>query len=228
MTENIYITDAGSGHYTLEMDGSQLMSMIPDGKMSDNGEMRDIDTTIVFKHLLVKMKDSIEKLSPDRQQRMKAMENFTMNIRMKAAQKQMMFTMASDFKNLDELGNMMRSVEDAQKQGLKGVGPEKAEKVGSGFGANAAFVYKFDGKEFSRKVTAPKDVVAVNSDSLQMYNMIYESLRYIVKYHFPKPVKKVSDPKALYSDDRKMVSVEYPMGEYVKNPELSNLEVDFE
>lgn len=228
MTENIRITDTGAGHYSVEMDGSQMMAMIPEDKMSEGGEVKDIDSTIIFKDVLVAMKDSIAKLSPEEQQRMKQLEDFTMNIKMKMAEKKMMFTMASDFKDMTQLSDMMKSMEDAQKQGMKGIGPDKADKLGGGFGAKADIAYKFDGKKFSRKVSVPKDAVAATPDSLKMYDMIYESSRYIVKYHFPKRVKKVSEKNALYSEDRKVVTIEYPMGDYVKNPQLSNIEVEFE
>ena len=57
--------------------------------------------------------------------------------------------------------------------------------------------------------------------------MIFASSNYIVKYHFAKPVKKVSNTSALFSEDRKTVTLHYPFSEYMENPEKLNLEVEF-
>jgi hypothetical protein len=49
----------------------------------------------------------------------------------------------------------------------------------------------------------------------------------IIKYHFAKPVKKVSNSSALFSENRKTVTLQYPFAEYMGNPEKLNLEVEF-
>ena len=61
----------------------------------------------------------------------------------------------------------------------------------------------------------------------EMNKMIFASSNYIVKYHFAKPVKKVSNTSALFSEDRKTVTLHYPFSEYMENPEKLNLEVEF-
>ena len=58
--------------------------------------------------------------------------------------------------------------------------------------------------------------------------MIYESSKYVIKYHFPKPVKKVSNKTALFSEDRKTITIEYSFNEYMDNPDKLNFEVEFE
>jgi len=67
-----------------------------------------------------------------------------------------------------------------------------------------------------------------NASTNQSLKMIFASSSYIVKYHFPKPVKKVSNPTAQYSEDRKTITIEYPFKEYLESPEKLNFDVDFE
>jgi len=57
--------------------------------------------------------------------------------------------------------------------------------------------------------------------------MIFESSKYIIKYHFPKEVKSVSNKQAMFSEDRKTITIEFPFNEYMKEPEKTNFEVVF-
>jgi hypothetical protein len=50
---------------------------------------------------------------------------------------------------------------------------------------------------------------------------------YKVILNFAKPVKKVSNPKALLSADRKHVTLQTTMDEIIKNPSVMNLKIDF-
>jgi len=50
---------------------------------------------------------------------------------------------------------------------------------------------------------------------------------YKLVLNFAKPVKKVSNPKAIVSADRKRVTLVTNMDEVMKNPSLMNLKVDF-
>jgi hypothetical protein len=74
-----------------------------------------------------------------------------------------------------------------------------------------------------------KEIIETEVDSMkQMMNMFYESSTYTLKYHFPKKVKKVSNSTALYSEDRKTITIEFPLSDYMKEPEKLNFEVEFE
>jgi hypothetical protein len=58
--------------------------------------------------------------------------------------------------------------------------------------------------------------------------MIYGQSSFKVVYQFPKAVKKISMPNALYSDDRKTITIEYPLKDYMENPDKLNFEVEFQ
>jgi hypothetical protein len=50
---------------------------------------------------------------------------------------------------------------------------------------------------------------------------------YKVILNFAKPVKKISNPKAILSADRKRVTLQTNMDEIIKNPSVMNLKIDF-
>jgi len=192
-TENIYINEDGSGKFSLDMDGSSLMAMIPEDSLKTQKVM---DSTFSFKQLLEEKKEFL-------------------------------FSMTTDFKSVSNLQDAMSSMNDVQSMSKN----SKKELPGGGFGNNGSELkYSFDGKIFTRKATVlKKEILEVEKDSMeQAMNMFFESSSYTVKYHFPKKVKKVSNATALYSEDRKTITIEFPFKDYMKEPEKLNLEVEFE
>ena len=58
--------------------------------------------------------------------------------------------------------------------------------------------------------------------------MIYGQSDFKIVYQFPKAVKSVSIPNALFSDDRKTVTIEYPLKDYMESPDKLNFEIEFQ
>jgi hypothetical protein len=225
-TETIGINDDGSGSFILDMDGSALMGMMPPDSVGSSTEKKVMDSTIVFSDLLIKMKDSIDKMTPEQRQRLKKMENFSMRIQMDEAKKKMMFSMITDFKNVAELRDAMSAVGDVQKLNPQGAG--KQLPGGSAFGQNdSELKYTYDGKKFTRKATRQRKEKPADSLA-DMYQAFYDASTYTIKYRFPKKVKKVSVKSAVLSGDKRTVIIEYPMSVYVNEPEKLNFEVTLE
>ena len=107
---------------------------------------------------------------------------------------------------------------------------DKTDAMLSGLGNdNSQLIFSYNGKQFMRKAIVAKDAMAkIAADSTGMAKMIFASSKYTLKYHFPKAVKSVSNPDALFSADRKTITVEYPFTDYSENPEKLNLNVVFE
>lgn len=232
-TENIDVQPDGTGKFSLEMDGAGLMAMAGEKLGSEFGaknKAKVIDSTFSFKEIFEKKKDSIAKMSPEQQAAIKKMENFVMNIKMNPEAKQLLFSMNMPFKSVNELDNMMDNLSSLKD--LKGKSDKKDNPAAmmSGLGNNnAKLSFSYDGKKFSRKVIALKDQIKkISADSTGMAKMIFASSKYTLKYHFPKAVKSVSNPDALFSADRKTITVEYPFTDYSENPEKLNLNVVFE
>lgn len=228
VTENIYINDNGSGNFSVEMDGSALMAMMPNDSLKTE---KSIDSTFSFKQLMVEKKDSIAKLPKEQQELLKKLENFNMRMKMNAEKKQFVFSLNTDFKNVAELQDVMETMNAFSKiqKGNKNTAEANPYIPTAGFGSNNSVLsYAYNGKKFSRKATVNStEMDEMENDSLQQYKMIFESSIYVLKYHFPKPVKKVSNTTALFSEDRKTITIQYPFSEYMANPDKLNIEVEF-
>lgn len=231
-TENLNVKEDGTGTFALEVDGSGLMAMSGDKLaegLTQNKDTKVIDSTFSFKQIFEAKKDSISKLSLEEQTALKKMENFVMHIKMNPEKKQFLFSMDTPFKSVGNLQNMMDGIKTLQD--LKGQSDNKklANPINSGIDNNSKVDYSFNGKTFIRKVIIDEEAFnKVNQDSLGMTKMFFGSSKYTLKYHFPKAVKKVSNPDALFSADRKTVTVEYPFLDYMEHPEKLNLNISFE
>ncbi|WPO76915.1 hypothetical protein [Flavobacterium sp. KACC 22761] len=228
-TENITINDNGTGKFSVDMDGSSLMQMAGDQLGSQMGadNKKDVDTTFTFKQLLAEKKDSIAKLSPETQKELKKLENFVVTTKMSAEKKQFLMTLATDFKSVNELQDILQTASTLQKL----EGGANANPLGSGFGNNNSKLnYTYDGKKFTRKAIVDQQKLAekLNDTAADMSKMIFASSNYIVKYNFPKKIKKVSNPNALFSDDRKSITIQYSFTDYMENPDKLNFDVEFE
>ena len=228
-TENMYVNENGTGKFSVDMDGSALMEMAGDqlGNQMGTDAKKSIDSTFTFKELIAEKKDSIAKLSPEAQAQIKKMEDFVINLKMNAEQKQFLLNISTDFKNVNELQDMLQSMSTLQKMET-GANPSTPL---SGLGDNnSKLSYTYDGKKFTRKaiINTQKTSEKVNDSAADMSNMIFASSNYILKYHFPKPVKKVSNPNALFSEDRKTITIQYPFTDYMENPDKLNFDVEFE
>ncbi|WP_432222194.1 hypothetical protein ACRASX_01595 [Flavobacterium sp. TMP13] len=230
-TETITIDENGTGQYAVNMDGSALMAMSGEQMAAGLSEeqSKNIDTTFAFKQVFAKKKDSIVKLPLKTQQELKKLEDVVVEMKMNAEQKQFLVALKSNFTNVNELQDMLKAMQTLQKLDKKS-NSENPLGMGSDFANNNSNVtYSYTAKKFNRVVTvAPKDSNTVSEDSLGMYKMIFASSNYVLKYNFPKRIKKVSNPDALFSADRKSITVQYPFTDYMENPKKLDLIVEFE
>lgn len=223
-SENIYINDDGSGKMSLVFDGSELMKM---GSDSTKTSEKAIDSIIVFKEMLEEKKDSIAQLSKEEQESLKSLENFTMHMKIDPENQQMKFDMFTDFKNVDELQDAMAAMSKANSLGKK----EEEDNPFSSFGNSTAteMDYSFKKGIFKRKATiVDKELHQQVIDSIGEAEMMFASSSYVLNYHFPRPIKSVSNENALFSADKKSFKLEISFLEYIKNPEVLNLEVELE
>ncbi len=219
VTENIYVNDDGTGKLSFDIDASGVMSMAGD-KL---GNEKDIDSTFTFKQVFAGKKDSIAKLPAEEQARIKKLGNISVNMKMKAAEKQFMVSMFTDFKNANEMVDMMQALNSMKPRQTQTAGSALAS-VGSADVTDLKFSY--DGKSFKRTVIIKdKAALARIKDTTGMSQMMFAGSNYTLKYHFPRKVKSVSNPDAMFSDDRKTVTVQYPFADYFENPDKLNLEV---
>lgn len=233
-TENLDIKNDGTGTFSVELDGSGLMAMAGDKmgqKIGQDSKKTAIDSTFSFKELLKEKKDSIAKLPAKDQEALKKIENFVMHMKMDAVKKQFLFSINTPFQKISDLENVMASLKTLKK--LKGSSNEDqlAMPLGDDFGDNnSKLSFAYSGSNFSRtaQLLPKKEHNKAEADSLGMLKMIFAGSNYTLKYHFPKRVKTVSNPNAMFSADKKTITVEYPFLDYMDSPDKLNLKVEFE
>ncbi len=227
-TESMTIEPDGSGKITVDFDGSSLMDMMGD-EMKENGEEQKMDSIFDFAYLLEERKDSIAQLSQEKQDKLKRLENFKMRIQMDTEAKAMKLSMFSNFKNVNELSDMMSTFEDAnsmQDLGGKSMANEDSPMGGS---KGTDVSYKFENNKFSRTTEIINPALFEKSkDSLKQMEMFMSESTYTLKYTFPKKIRKVSAENALFSQDGKTFTLEVSFLEMMKDPKILDLEVELE
>src|SRR5690606_28195076 len=224
-SENIYINDDGSGKMSLVFDGSELMKM---GGDSTQTSEKAIDSILVFKEFLKEKMDSIAQLSKEEQESLKSLENFTMHTKIDPESQEMKVDMFTDFKNVEELQDVMAAMSKANSLGKD---EEDEDNPFSSFGNSTAteMEYSFKKGVFKRKATiVDKELHQQALDSIGEAEMMFASSSYVLNYHFPRPIKSVSNENALFSADKKSFRLEISFLEYLKNPEVLHLEVKLE
>lgn len=229
-SENIYMQEDGSGKMTFSMDASELMKMAGD-EMSKDGE-KSIDSILYFKDFLEAKKDSISKLSQEEQEKLKNLEAFGMHMVMDSKEQTMKFDLFSDFNSISELDDLFKAMNNVSNfQGEGGVDTKDTSNPFSAM-ANAngsELTYSLKGNLFKREtVMKDQEVYKTLVDSMGDLTPILASSTYKLNYHFPRKIKSASHEDALFSEDKKTMTLELNFMDYLKNPELLNVEVELE
>ena len=231
-SENLNLTEDGSGKIEINFDGSEIMKMAGDEVSKEKKE--NIDSLIVFRDFLEKNKDSISKLSKEEQQRLQKLKDYKMHILVNSEFQEMNMELYRDFKEVSELGDMLSDFKTAsvigemsnKTSGKGGPNPLKMS-VSEDRGIEVSYNYK-KGK-FSR-VTKILDEEKMKKevDSLGKMKMFLSSSKYKLKYTFPRKIKKISSDKATFSLDMKTLILEVGFMEYMENPKILDVEVELE
>ena len=254
ITEKMIINDNGSGKFTYDIDGTKMMSMLGNAFKSEGEDdtkknkketvnrknKKVVDSTFTFKEMFASKQDSIAKLSPEEQTKIKKMERFSVRTIIDEEKGIMNYSMFTDFNSIAELQDVMSPVEsmkaispNGQKSGGMGMAPDALED-------NSSTSFFYDGKTFKKtvaKIEKEKEVTEeveegseddVANKMKESLDMFYDQSNFKVVYQFPKAVKKISIENALYSEDRKTITIEYPLKDYMENPDKLNFEVIFE
>ncbi|ESU29297.1 hypothetical protein FLJC2902T_06930 [Flavobacterium limnosediminis JC2902] len=224
-----------------------MMTMVGNemGGMGTNvgGKSKDIDSTFTMASVYAIKKDSIAKLLKEEQEKIKKLEKFTCHMVMNEKAGTFLFDMYTDFKNITEFQEMVSPVKALSDVSPVGKNPTQGNEPKN----DGVTRYSFDGKKFSKSVTVKsKDEIkedykkglekegvgngeaeVLSNQMTQSMEMIYQESNYIMEVSFPKKIKKISAPNAKISDDKKSVTISYPMKEYMESKNL-NFEVELE
>jgi len=226
-TEEIHVNDDGSGKFSINFDGNELMTMI--GSLDSLKQEEAVDSTIVFKEFFLEKSDSISKLPLAEQEKLKKLEPFSMHILMKPEEQLMKFELFSEFKQVSQIKDALNAFQSASSLGPQ-PGGDTSQAPPMGFSNDATEVnYNFVGNTFSRvtRIT-DQELFEKSLDSIASAEMFLAGSTYTFKYHFPRRIKSVNVEEATYSIDGKTMIYEVNFLDLMKTPEKMNLEIELE
>ncbi|SEL73011.1 hypothetical protein SAMN04487910_3201 [Aquimarina amphilecti] len=227
-SEDLHINEDGTGKISFNFDGSEIMQM--GGDKITEGKEEVIDSTLVFKDFLEEKKDSIAQLPKEEQEKLKKLESFKMHMLMNPQSKEMKFDLYSEFKKVEELGDVFNSFKTASTIGnQKKASPAGDPLAGSKGEDPTEVIYSYGENKFKRITKIlDKDKLEMSLDSLEQMKMFLASSKYKINYHFPKKIKKISSEKAMFSQDGKSFTLEVGFLEYMADPTVLDVEVELE
>lgn len=224
-TETLVLNEDGTGTMAISMDLSEMMAF--SGEMAQDSTFAKQDTVVSFKDLLEEKKDSIAQLPMAEQKRLKAMENYKMRMVTDPETNKMVIDIFTDFKNVAEANDLMKGFEQSQNV-IPGATSNPEEDKGSEpevIGVSYTYAKgKFKRDAFIKDKVQHKAQV----DSLKNAEAFMSGITYKVKYTFPKKIKKASVDDATFSLDGKTLELQRSFVEYIKNPDILDIEVELE
>lgn len=217
-----------------------------------------MDTTFTFKSIFEEKRDSIAKLPIEEQEKLKRLEKFTIHMVMNQAEKKFVYSMYADFDSIDELMEMMSPMQSMQSIGAGSTSNSMAVATSEALKDDSKTSYFYDGKVFKKIVApgsfanalkqemenVEEEIIEESGEEIdeateeeldeslakmsESMGMVFEQSSYKMIYKFPKPVKSITFENAQFSANRKTVTVDISMDDYVEHPEKLSFEVVFE
>lgn len=217
-TETLVLQEDGSGRMSILLDASETMSL--NSEMPKEQDNQDLDTIISFKELFNEKKDSIVLLPLEEQERLQKLEKFNLRMVMSSEKQQFLYDVFVDFKKVSEANNLFQALE--QSGALSNSSSTQKEEI-------IKVVFSFENNIFKRDAyIADATLHQRELDSLKEMEMMLGEMMYTLNYTFPRPIKHCSQQTATFSFDRKTLHYETAFLDYMKNPDLLDLEVVLE
>lgn len=232
INENVDIKKDGSGKMALDMDLSQMVELLQTymGKdeLAKKG-MEKMDTTILMKDIV----DTAKNLTPEKKALLRA---GTVHIKMDLDQKIFTTHMQFPFSNLAQLQSLYKTISDgslgntnllSSLAGQSGQGGQGSPDINQFNG-----IYDFTCKDgiMSKKLNDEK-WKALKSDpqlsQMQQASQMGMEIMYTTTIALPRPVKKVDNPLAKLSDDKKTVTIKYNLVDVFEKPEQFSYNIEY-
>jgi hypothetical protein len=224
-TETMVLQEDGSGTLSISMDLKEMMAF---GDIANDSSMVKTDTIVRLKDMMREKKDSIAALPQAQQDRLKSIENFNFRTVIDPEEGAMFFDVFTDFKSVSEANDMMSAFEEGgnffQSSGSDttlNTDPKSSGAIG------VSYLYD-DGKFIRDAFIKNKEIYKTQIDSMKSAESFMSSMMYKLKYTFPRRIVKASKEDVRLTMDGKTIEIEVRMLDYLKNPDLLDLEVELE
>jgi len=224
ITETITINPDGSGDIEVVQlrDENSYMQIAGQDYSRENIFQ---DTTYIFKEYIQKYNETFLKYKPEEQQLFQKYANVKVHLKKSSFEKEFKNVFSLHFDKVSEIPDLY-----------------KTENYASDIQHNYALTaenhyyrigYDFDGKVFKRSIsiinTAEFEKAKEESKKFEnQYGTLKLIQSYVLKYHFPRNIKSISNSNAIISSDKKSFTIEFKLSSFLQNPESTNLEVVLE
>ncbi len=239
IVEEIFLKKNGSGKYTMQMDMSGLLEMAQmmsamGGEDAEEGEGdpfaelgEKMDSTFYFKDADSDFKKQFAD-NPD------ILDRLNFNMKLDKDENEFLMNFNLNFKNMDDIeyfyNNMdkiMAILDDGEEEGedmLGGMGGGGLDGLFSGMGSGGSDAtqrpYDYKKCTLTRHDTSQEDAESMeeelDEEELQMMKMMFGNANYTTIYHLPGKVKKMTNADAQLSDDKKTVTLEGSLIDYME------------
>jgi hypothetical protein len=223
-TETLVLREDGSGELSLTVDMKEMMAF---GMQMDTTTVK-MDTTISMKQFLAEKRDSIAQLSEEEQQKLRIMENYTVQLVMDSDTPEMFVTVSNSFRDIAEANDLQSSLDEALS--LLPQDSQTNTEISADPDSDVIGVrYTFSNGNFKRDAYIKDEALYQKQlDSLEQAEAFMSGMNYKLHYTFPRRVKSTNISEATFSLDGKTLQIERSFLEYFKNPDILDVEVELE
>jgi hypothetical protein len=236
--ENVQVNKDGSGKWAVNTDMSQMIDLLQTymGKdeMAKKG-MQKMDTTIYMKDLV----DTLSSLSPDKKALLRSGSiHIKLDVDAKVFTTHMSFPF-TDQASLEKLYSAMNDGSMSSTRLLKGLTPggdqpgqpDQASGGGPDIG-QFNNVYDFTCKDglMARHLNQEKWKALMNDPQMAQIKQASQmgmDISYTTVIQVPRPIKKVDNPLAKLSEDKKTVTIKYNLMDMFDHPEQFSYNIEY-
>ncbi len=231
INETVDIKKDGSGMLTMDMDMGQMLEMLQTymGKeeMEKKGLQEKMDTTIYMKDVI----DTVSSIPADKRA---LLHNGSVHIKLDMDAKVFTTHMEFPFKSQAELQKLYTTLGDGSLGKANLMGNMGGGEDGGGSPDFNQFngVYDFTAKDGLLAKHLNQEKFKALLDNPQMAQMKQASqmgveINYTTKVILPRPVKKVDNPLAQLSEDKKTVTIKFNLIEVFDHPEKFGYTIEY-
>ena len=224
VTETIHLDQNGSGTIELiKMRDEQSYMQLLGEEYSREDFFKD--TTYVFKDVIAKYSETFARLPATEKAIFEKFNTVQVHSRKSSIEKVFRTAISQSFSKMEVVGDLYKT-------------EEYADDIVNNYALAAEEHYysvnfTFDGRTFKRivKITDAEELKK-QQDEIEGYKKQVSKFKitesYLLKYHFPRNIKSVSNPNARISEDRKSIQLQFLITDCLVNPETTNLEIVLE
>ncbi|HEY4617107.1 MAG TPA: hypothetical protein VIH09_02820 [Flavobacterium sp.] len=224
VTETIHINADGGGTIETESLRDEHSYMQLAGENYSKEEKFE-DTTYVFRDFIIKYSETFSRLPASEKAIFQKYADVNVHIKKSSYDKEFRTKISQSFCNISAVADLYKTQEYADD--LEHNYALTAEEHYYGVS------YTFDGSLFKRTVQIT-DVAELKKQQklIEGYKTRLANFKinqpYVLRYHFPRKIKSVSNTNAKISDDEKSMELQFLISDCLQNPESTNVEVILE